>query len=168
MARRENWDWHLSYNNKNKNHKPADGNLEAGHALFLTDVLQARELVHPQVEIQVQKPHATDLGGHLFLEVGSGRGVHLGDHVLDGLVLDGSNGEVLGTSHPQVRSYPLLLATRQRAEPLNYAALDPVHRHPPSMVLGEHGARRSRKHPKVQSVRLLRRCYSLRGSPCDF
>ena len=113
--------------------------ITAFEALFLTDVLQAQELVHPQVEVQVQKRHGTDLGGHLPLELGSGRGVHLDDHLLDGFVVDASDGEVLESSHLQARSHPLLLAMRQRAEALDDVALDPSHGLKPRMVVGVHG-----------------------------
>ena len=145
-------------------------NLEgatAGHALILTDVLHARELVHPQVEVQVQKPHATDLGSHLLLELGSGRGVHFDDHVLDGFVVDTGDGEVLQSSQLQASSHPLLLAVRQRAETLNDVALDPGHSLKPCMVSGVHGGRRSLHHPQVQSVCLLLRGYSLLGGVCE-
>ena len=140
----------------------------AGHALILTDVLQTRELVHPQVEVQVQKPHTTDLGSNLVLELVSGRGVHFDYHVLDGFVVDAGDGEVLQRSQFQASSHPLLLAVRQRAETLDDVALHPGQSLKTCMVSGVHGGRRSLHHPQIQLVCLLVRGYSLLGGVCEF
>ena len=96
-----------------------------------------------------------------------GRGVHLDDLVLHRLVVETSGEELLHTAQHSVRPYPLLLAVRQRAEPLDDVVLDPVHGRPPWLVLGVHGGRHRLQRTQDQLIRLLLGDYSLRRGCCE-